>query len=175
MRPILLSACVVLGLFSCAARAHFALVYPPARYTGVSELFGRPCGREPDTGRANVTTVSAGSTLTVRWDNTVVHPGHFRISFDADGQNFSIPAAVDDFYTDPNVLADDIPSAPSGAATQTFDISLPDIECDHCTLQVLQVLTDHAPYTTDENSDDLHFRCADLVLVRDTIFADGFD
>lgn len=171
MRLPFASAFVVLSLLPCAARAHFDLVYPASRY---ETLFGTPCGANPDTGRANVTTLSSGATITIRWTNTITHPGHFRISFDADGQDFSIPAAPDDFYTDPNVVADDIPSN-TGDPNRSFSLTLPDIECDNCTLQLLQVLTDHLPYTTDEQTDDLHWQCADLVLVRDRIFTDGFD
>ncbi|HEY6940105.1 SCE4755 family polysaccharide monooxygenase-like protein [Dokdonella sp.] len=153
------------------ASAHFDLVSPTSRYE--TTLFGRPCGQDPDTGRANVTTLSAGSTITVRWTSTITHPGHYRISFDADGQDFSVPGAPDDFYSDPNVVADDIASV--GETDRTIALTLPDIECDNCTIQLLQVLTDHLPYTTDVNTNDLHWQCADVVLVRDGIFAHGFE
>lgn len=167
-----LVACAFLIAMPGIAGAHFDLVTPASRYEGT--LFGRPCGQEPDTGRANVTTLSAGSTVTLRWTNTVTHPGHFRVSFDADGQDFSVPSAPDEFYSDPNVVADDIPSN-TGTAQRTFPLALPDIECDHCTIQLLQVLTDHQPYTIDVNTDDLHWQCADVILVRDGIFADAFE
>jgi len=152
--------------------AHFDLVTPTSRYESV--LFGRPCGLDPDTGRANETTLSAGSTITLRWTDLIVHPGHYRISFDEDGQDFSVPVSPDDFYSDPNVVEDNIPSL-TGGPERTYTFELPDIECNNCTIQVLQVLTDHLPYTTDTNTDDLHWACADVILVRDGIFRNGFD
>lgn len=161
----------LLLLSTHAAHAHFDLVAPTSRYENL--LFGRPCGQDPDTGRANETTLSAGSTINLRWTSTISHPGHYRISFDDDGQDFSVPISPDDFYTDPNVVVDNIPS--QGDPDRTYPITLPDIECTNCTIQLLQVLTDHLPYTTDQNTDDLHWQCADVILVRDGIFRDGFD
>lgn len=171
MRCFPLAACALLIALPALARAHFDLVSPASRYENT--LFGRPCGQDPDTGRANVTPLSAGSTLTLRWTSTIAHPGHYRISFDVDGQDFSVPFAPDDLYSDPNVVADDIPG--TGTPDRTFELALPDIECDTCTIQLLQVLTDHLPYTTDINTDDLHWQCADIVLVRDGVFADSFE
>lgn len=171
MRFAMFALVAGLALTPSVTRAHFDLVTPTSRYEG--SQFGRPCGQAPDTGRANETILSAGSTITLRWTSTIAHPGHYRISFDEDGQDFSVPLSTDDFYSDPNVVADDIPSL--GDANRTFSITLPDIECDNCTIQLLQVLADHAPYTTDEATDDLHWQCADVILVRDGVFRDGFD
>lgn len=172
MRCTAAIAFVLLVATPVAALAHFDLVDPVSRYE--TTLFGRPCGQDPDTGRANETTLSVGSTITLRWTSTISHPGHFRISFDEDGQDFSVPASPDDLYTDSNVVADDIPG-PSDDPNRTFSLVLPDIECDNCTIQLLQVLTDHLPYTIDGNTDDLHWQCADVILVRDGVFHDGFE
>jgi hypothetical protein len=45
-------------------------------------------------------------------------------------------------------------------------ITLPNMECSNCTLQVIQLMTDKPPYTTDAASDDIYFQCADFVLTN---------
>jgi hypothetical protein len=172
MRYLSIGACALLATTPGLASAHFDLVYPTSRYENT--LLGRPCGQDPDTGRANVTTLSAGSTITLQWTSTISHSGHYRISFDPDGQDFSVPIAPDDLYADPNVVADDIPGL-ADTPNRTFALHLPDITCANCTIQLLQVLTDHLPYTMDANTNDLHWQCADVILVRDSIFAYAFE
>ncbi|MCA9560948.1 MAG: hypothetical protein KC583_20510, partial [Myxococcales bacterium] len=44
-------------------------------------------------------------------------------------------------------------------------VTLPDVECDNCTLQVIQVMFDKPPQTSPGN--DLYYQCADLVLRGD--------
>ncbi|MBW2225541.1 MAG: hypothetical protein JRF54_15365, partial [Deltaproteobacteria bacterium] len=41
-------------------------------------------------------------------------------------------------------------------------VTLPDITCDNCTLQMIQVMYDKRLYTTLGN--DIYYQCADLVL-----------
>jgi MYXO-CTERM domain-containing protein len=144
------------------AQAHIQLTYPTQRYT--DQKYG-PCGRQNDTGRGDaVTTLPPGATITVTWDETINHPGHFRISFDADGQDdFVDPAGFDDFYTADSVLADNIEDTPLGGPS-SFEITLPNIECSNCTLQVVQVMTDKPPYG---DGNDLYYQCADLILTAD--------
>src|SRR5690606_19380868 len=111
-----------------AAHAHIQLLYPPQRY---ADQKSSPCGRANETGRGDtVTTLRSGSTITVRWDETIDHPGHFRLAFDSDGQDDLIdPVSPDDDI--PSVLADYIPDTPAGGIS-TFELQLPDIECDNC-------------------------------------------
>jgi len=61
----------------------------------------------------------------VRWTEWIDHPSHFRISFDADGQDsFIDPAGYDDFYTNATVLLDNIMDG-SGVTEHTASITLP--------------------------------------------------
>ncbi len=145
------------------AAAHIQLMYPPQRTTAQKDgPCGAPAGMDGSTRGATATTLEPGSKVTVMWDETIDHPGHFRISFDADGEDdFVEPLAFDDFYTGPSVIADDIADTPQGGVSG-FEITLPDIECDNCTLQVIQVMTDRAQY----NSNALYYQCADVVLAR---------
>ena len=43
-------------------------------------------------------------------------------------------------------------------------VTLPDVECERCTLQLIQVMTDKAPYG---DGNDLYYQCADLALRAD--------
>lgn len=159
MKSSILIIVGALCLQTATAYAHIQLTYPPQRYT---DQKAGPCGRSPETGRgATVTTLQPGATITVIWDETVNHAGYFRISFDDNGQDgFIDPADPTDFYNSATVLADNIADTPSGG-TSTFEITLPNIECDNCTLQVIQFMTGNPPYN---DGNDFYYQCADLVL-----------
>ena len=47
---------------------------------------------------------------------------------------------------------------------QSTSVTLPDMECNNCTLQFIQIMTDKSPYTVDGTSDDIYFNCADITL-----------
>jgi hypothetical protein len=52
--------------------------------------------------------------------------------------------------------------------TRTWTVKLPNVECDNCTLQVMQVMEDpvgdeHGPFDGDK---DLYYRCVDIVLKK---------
>lgn len=158
------------------AFAHLGLIDPPSRY-GPDVLKTAPCGRRGGVRSGNVLTLAAGSTIEIRWDEYIDHPGHYRVAFDPDGDDdFRDPACVahcDDprdpmppefeTGTDPTVLLDSIPDMRGGEYSVT--VTLPDIACDNCTLQVIQVMYDKRPYTIGGN--DNYYQCVDLVLTRD--------
>ena len=52
---------------------------------------------------------------------------------------------------------------PSGLTHGEVPVTLPDIECDGCTLQLIQVMTDKPPF---DGADDFYYQCADLRLSR---------
>ena len=154
------------------AAAHIGLRFPPSRY-GDSVLKEGPCGLAGGGRSDNVTVLEPGARLEVVWDEYVNHPGHFRISFDVAGDgDFVDPACLSgcdtrspeiDTYSNATVLLDDIPDTPQGGESRAT-VTLPDIECDRCTLQVIQVMYDKPPYTVPGN--DIYYQCADLVLKR---------
>jgi len=161
-------------LSSPLAHAHITLQFPQAR-PGLVVPNGYPCGYDPDPGRTTSLVLHPGAMVEVRWTEWIDHPSHFRISFDADGQDsFIDPAGYDDFYTNATVLLDNIVDG-SGVTEHTASITLPNVQCNNCTLQVMQVLTGKPPYTSGPTSDDLHRVCADLRLDADLVFGDGFD
>jgi hypothetical protein len=166
MRWILATA---VTLAPSLAAAHITLVSPAPRNSSQKSA---PCGTAGGVRGTNVTTLAPGATLTLTWKETVDHPGHYRIAFDDDGQDFVRPPTANDstMGSDPTVLMDLIPDIqgnnPAGGRTYTQDITLPNVECTNCTLQLIQVMTDasKAPYTTDDASNDVYFQCVDLVL-----------
>ncbi len=122
-----------------------------------------PCGVAGSARGTAVTTFEAGETITIAWDETIDHPGHFRISFDDDGDDaFVDPRSFSDLNTAPSVLLDGITDRPGGGR-YSQQLTLPDVECSRCTLQVVQVMTDKPPYG---DGNDLYYQCADLVLRR---------
>ena len=89
------------------------------------------------------------------------HPGHYRIAFDEDGvDDFVDPATMRELYSNDSVLLDGIED--KGERDYSVMVTLPNVTCDNCTLQVIQVMYDKPPYTTPGN--DIYYQCADLVL-----------
>lgn len=132
---------------SQAAYAHArwsltGLVKPRTTSTGLKEP--APCGGVNRTTTALV--LQSGSTIDVQFEETINHPGYFRIAFS--------PNADTGF--DQNILVANIPEVPS-TRFYTQTITLPDIECSDCTLQLIQVMTDRTPPTN-------YYSCADIHL-----------
>lgn len=171
------------------AIAHIHMTFPEARtdaLTGDQKV--EHCGtvnwvRADHPDRNNV--FLPGSTITVTWLETINHPGHYRIAFQPNGEVFGVPQpaaglckgsiacpvgvtncefpAVNQEGTDPvngSIVLKDL-IADGMLSTQ---ITLPNIECANCTLQVIQLMTDKCPYTANAQSDDIYFKCADITL-----------
>src|SRR5262245_41957822 len=88
---------LILGLATTAAMAgpdyaHIALNSPPPRVTDLKE---GPCGKAGSVRGSNITVFEPGETITVTWQETVAHPGHYRIAFDDDGDDgFPFPTST---------------------------------------------------------------------------------
>jgi len=164
---------VALGVASTPALAHLELTSPVSRY-GRAVLKDGPCGQTGGQRTTNVTVLRPGATLEVAWNEYINHPGYFRIAFDeagddsfrdpvctsgCDGRTPTFEPAADD----ETILLDDIPDTRGGDSV--VSVTLPDVECDTCTLQVIQVMFDKPPQTSPGN--DIYYQCADLVLSRD--------
>lgn len=154
---------VSLASLAGEASAHIQLISPVQRHT---DQKAGPCGIGPDDARGpNVTTYKPGEKIVVSFDEHVNHPGHFRISFDDDGHDgFADPQAYDDFYTNEYVLLDDIADKQGGI--YEIEVTLPDIECENCTLQVQQTMTDKPPFGPGGGV-DFYWQCADIRLAND--------
>lgn len=184
------SACllVLLGVSSGAAYAHFAVDFAGTHVSrnGPGEIKSAPCGRPDGERGEHVYTYAPGQTITVSWVEYVAHPGYFRIAFDNDGDDdFRNPASIapagrscaegepncgdGDFHHNATVLIDDFGRhdvAENGKA-YSAEVKLPDVECDNCTLQIIQLMTEasKAPYDpAAEDADDIYYQCVDLKL-----------
>ncbi|UCH28488.1 MAG: hypothetical protein JSV06_09425, partial [Myxococcales bacterium] len=116
------------------ASAHLDLTSPTSRY-GPDELKPGPCGLAGGERSGNVTYFEPGETIEVRWDEYIDHPSHYRIAFDADGDDdFVDPATMMEFDSNEAVLLDGIEDKGPGERSYTIDIALPNITCDNCTL-----------------------------------------
>jgi hypothetical protein len=175
------------------AHAHFKLT-KPASWLNEDELGGpqkgSPCGPgnvrpfigdnvDPIPASGAITTFHAGETISVEWQETVYHPGYFRISLapvspaDATSTEFPDPALTDTenchfdhslVQTEPhdNVLADGLHMASDQNGTNrslTAEVKLPDEPCEHCTLQLVQVMEGHPA------SSCFYFHCAEIKVV----------
>ena len=118
------------------------LVKPRTNSTGLKEP--APCGGVARTNSPVI--LQSGSTVNVQFEETINHPGYFRIAF----------SSTSDSGFDENILIPNIPEIPA-SQFYTQSITLPDIECDDCTLQLIQVMTDRTPPTN-------YYSCADIQL-----------
>lgn len=166
-----LSAFVGCSLVTPLAHAHITLKYPARRPAGDIKI--GPCGNAAK--GASPVVLEPGATITVTWDETIQHPGHYRIAFDVDGDDFPEPTSYDDVKAPlpfdlgngASVLVDSIMDKTGpfvGNTPYEQSVTLPDVECETCTLQVIQVMTEKVPYTV--NGDDVYHECADIALRR---------
>jgi hypothetical protein len=157
---------------------------------GNDELKAAPCGKAGAPRGSNVYTFEPGQTITIKLKEYVPHPGYFRIAFDNDGDDgFMEPQSImpenracmmgetrcgkTDFCNNPSVLLDNIEphwdaNFAGGAIDRSWQVKLPDVECDNCTLQIIQIMTDpaggaHGPY---DLMNDVYHQCMDVTLKR---------
>jgi hypothetical protein len=179
---------VLLG-FAASADAHIKMTSPAnwivTNADGDPQKLG-PCGTLSGTRTNQVTVVAPGSKLKVQWTETTFHPGHFRISIATDRSQLVTPPATvvrnscstAEIQTTPvlPVIADGIfPHDTRQTQPYTYEITVPNITCDNCTLQLLQFMSSHVPPC-------FYYSCADLqiragadggVVVRDAGARDG--
>jgi hypothetical protein len=180
------------------AQAHIIMVGEIVSRGGDQKM--SPC--DGAKGSGPVYTFEPGATINLQLMEPVPHPSYFRISFDDDGDdNFVEPASIkpidsarkcpfdaddqcgdSDFCNvtssagDATVLWDNLnPHLPADAKAMSWNIKLPDVECENCTIQVIQVMEDtvhgaYCPQGSCANAkgslEDIYHRCIDIKLVR---------
>jgi hypothetical protein len=152
-------------------------------------------------GDGMVYTFAPGATITLAVNEDIAHPSYFRVAFDDDGEDFVEPASNDpidpdracpfdkddqcgksDYCTTAGsakgavVLWDNLdPHLANAAKGGTWNVKLPNVECDNCTIQVLQVMEDtvHGAYcpqgscaASADSFEDIYHRCVDIKLVK---------
>jgi hypothetical protein len=152
---------LALSLATRPASAHIDLNEPPARFQDpLEDQKDGPCGAAG--GRANETALVAGQIIQIQWDEPIEHESYFRLAFLEDGDAFPNPVAFDEFC-DPDLddwcIEDNIEDGEIEGSF-TYEWVVPDITCDNCTLQLIQVMLDDDGL----QEDDLYFDCADVTI-----------
>jgi hypothetical protein len=128
-----------------------------------------------------VTKVTGGSKLRIKVQETVFHPGHYRVALAVNSREelppdpkvvtretekgpWSVSAEIMNPVRPP-VLADGLwahTSRPTGPFEA--DITLPNINCAKCTLQIIQFMAEHG---RNRDGDYSYHHCADLQITAD--------
>jgi hypothetical protein len=150
---------------------------PPADSASDGGKGAPPCG--PTQASGVVTAVQGGHLLTVSLNETVLHPGHYRIALsinsrselppdpvavtDAGGNSISAPFENPAVFP---VLADDVFDHTNGAPPIAFStqVMLPNVTCSKCTLQVIEFMAKHGP---NPGGGFYYHHCADLAITAD--------
>lgn len=192
-----LAAALPLALSAGSAHAHISMTGPLTSRGGDQK--SSPC--DGAKGDGTVYTFEPGTTITLSVSEDIPHPSYFRIAFDDDGDDgFVEPASIkpidpnrrcpfdaddqcgeSDFCnvastTGATVLWDNLnPHLSNAAKAVSWNVKLPDIECENCTIQVLQIMEDtvHGAYCPQgscanaaSSLEDIYHRCIDITLKR---------
>jgi len=152
-----------------SAAPHFKLLEPTSWLVederGNPQKAG-PCGgTNTDFGQESyvINEATGGSMLRLRLQETVYHPGHYRVALavnsptelpldpevttrDSERGPWSESAVIQD-PPQPPVLADGLfvhSTRPTSPQIWETDIELPNLNCDRCVLQVIQFMAEHA-------------------------------
>ena len=163
-RTLAIAASALLGaLISTPAYAHFVLKTPKSY--SEQDFLGdpqksQPCGQADPGGAVvptgMVTTLEAGSTVDIEIDETIFHPGHYRVSLAMNqaalpndppvtaGSSACGSTIIEAHPTMP-LLADGLLKHTNAfSAPQTMHVQLPPgVTCDHCTLQITEFMSNH--------------------------------
>jgi len=178
------SAAAALLLTASTVFAHIDLISPKSRYVvtrpGGGGSKSCPCGgpenvidsnricdvpaaQSHDANRSTkVETFEAGEKITIQVVEYIDHSGRFRVAFDPEG------ADMTDFNS--NILLDvpDDSTKKGGTnnAPYTFEVTLPMMTCENCTLQVIQDMNGNTTTPVkDPSPDPTYYSCADIRLV----------
>ena len=180
-------ALAIAAAVPAGVQAHFKLL-EPASWIVESERGdpqkSAPCGAVPDAKPSEaITKVTGGSKLHLKVQETIYHPGHYRVALavNSRGELPTDPLTVEKMtergpqsvwaaiQSPPQVpvIADGLfqhYARPATAQTFEGDIQLPNINCPKCTLQVIQFMADHGYNQPGGYS---YHHCADLAISAD--------
>ena len=184
------SVCFAIGavvlLAPSAAAPHFVLM-EPTNLLVQNELGDpqklAPCGgRSTDAGTPTnvITPARGGDNLHIKIREAVFHPGHYRVALAVNSRSelpkdpetttresprgpWSVTAKIDP-NPKPPVLADGLfvhTERPAPGSFHETDIRLPNINCEKCTLQVIQWMGEHA---LNSDGDYSYHHCAEIKI-----------
>ncbi len=195
MRKLCLALGALSFVLPATAQAHFNLTMPPSMAKSTEGGKGNaPCGPDTAALAPNptITPVTGGQTLMLNIDETTPHPGFYRFAismtspptFPADNvvkdksgmvltptsQGVSDTAAFEDPAKFP-VIADhmfvhgDVGKQSFPSATYPGQVTVPNINCDKCTLQVIEFMSNHG--TNGPSAGFFYHHCALLKITAD--------
>ena len=186
---VALSAGATVLALPAVTSAHFILMQPASAIVenqlGDPQKLG-PCGgtsKDAGTPTNAVTEVKGGEMLHLHVKETIYHPGHFRIALSV-LDRAELPADPEDVTKDgprgpisvsakidpnpkPPVLVDGLWEHHERKPAEEFetDVKIPNINCDHCTLQVIQFMEEHG---VNPDGRFTYHHCADLKIKAST-------
>jgi hypothetical protein len=128
-----------------------------------------------------VTQAKGGQKLHIKLQETVFHPGHYRIALavnsraelpsdpevvtrDSEKGPWSVSAHIDS-NPKPPILVDGLFAHPSKQVDPwETDVTLPNISCARCTLQIIQFMAEHG---RNSDGDFSYHHCAELQITAD--------
>jgi hypothetical protein len=178
---------VIAAAVPAAVDAHFKLMEPVSWLVedtrGDPQKAG-PCGgSNTDWGKPSyiVTKATGGQKLRVKVQETIYHPGHYRVALavnsrtelpldpeaatvDSEKGPRSVSAKIQSSPQMP-VLADGLwPHTAKPDAPFETDVQLPNINCKKCTLQVIQFMAEHG---VNNPGNFTYHHCAELQITAD--------
>ena len=176
-RSMAAALALVALLYARRSEAHFNLIMPPPADNATDGGKGAPpCG---PTGASNVvTSVQGGHAIMLQLDETVLHPGWYRVALSINSRS-ELPAdpmvtvsggnsTNATYETTPvfPVLADHLFNHTSGTTPIHYSMSLtlPNVTCTKCTLQVIEFMNMHG---SNPGGGYFYHHCADLKITAD--------
>lgn len=194
MKSTLLLGAVLVAAMSATTDAHFVLVQPAASIVqnrlgdpqkiapcgGVSANAARGTAANPGVPSQAVTQIKGGSTFHILVQETVFHPGHYRVALartmadlpkdpvvttrDSERGPWSVSAEIMNPVAPP-VLADGLfahTERPNGL--WEADVQIPNVNCANCYMQVIQFMAEHAK---NADGDYSYHHCAVVNITAD--------
>jgi hypothetical protein len=193
---ILFATLVAVALSAAAANAHFILAFPAANMIqnrlgdpqkigpcgGVSANPARGTAANPGVASGAVTDVKGGANLPLLVQESIYHPGHYRVALARTMAQLPADPVVTTAQTERGVrsqsaVIQSTPVAPvlldglwphteRPTAAWEGEIPIPNINCRGCVLQVIQFMADHPGVAVDGGHSYHH--CAILNITADT-------
>jgi hypothetical protein len=180
----LLLSCVALAAIAPSGIAHFRLMEPASwlqeNQLGDPQKLG-PCGgtsADPGKPSGSVTSVQGGEKLHLKIQETVFHPGFYRVALAVNSRDElpkdpevktepsangprSVSAAIQ-YPPLPPVLADGLfQHVAKFDKEQETDVEIPNINCKSCILQVVEFMANHG---VNKDGDFTYHHCAVLQI-----------
>ena len=196
MKRTLLIAAITIAALCGKTYGHFILISPAANLAqdrlgdpqkigpcgGVSANPGRGTPANPGVPSGAVTSVKGGTNLPLMVQETIFHPGHYRVALARTASQLPPDPKVTTAQTDRGVRSQSAviqnPTAPptlldgifahTERPTQNFEaqIPIPNIDCQNCVLQVIEFMADHPGIAVDGGH--MYHHCAVLNISVDS-------